>query len=92
MEKILYVLKSKVNNLYTNPTRYLKKDIEVLFDDRIEVNAGEKFADADLIGIPYRVVVSKRSLSEGGYEIKKRIEDGGKIVSKEQLLGELKNV
>lgn len=44
--------------------------IEVLFDDRIEVSAGEKFADADLIGIPLRVVVSKRNQDE--LEIKKR--------------------
>lgn len=82
-------IRNEASELYRN---LIEKDIEVLFDDRIDVNAGEKFADADLIGIPYRVVVSKRSLSEGGYEIKKRIEDGGKIVSKEQLLSELKNV
>ena len=36
--------------------------IEVLFDDRTGVSAGEKFADADLIGIPYRVVISKKTL------------------------------
>lgn len=69
-----------------------EKNIEVLFDDREDLTAGEKFADADLIGIPYRVVVSKRSLSEGGYEIKKRTLEVGKIVNKEQMLSELKNV
>ncbi len=37
--------------------------IEVLFDDRVDVSAGEKFADADLIGIPYRVVISKKTHS-----------------------------
>ncbi|MDD3662864.1 MAG: His/Gly/Thr/Pro-type tRNA ligase C-terminal domain-containing protein [Candidatus Pacebacteria bacterium] len=62
------------------------KRIEVLYDDRQEVSAGEKFADADLIGIPYRVVVSKRSLSDGGFEIKKRIEENGKIINEEELL------
>ncbi|MBI2641754.1 proline--tRNA ligase [Candidatus Roizmanbacteria bacterium] len=35
--------------------------IEVLFDDREETTAGEKFADADLIGIPHRLVISKRT-------------------------------
>ncbi|MDE2031322.1 MAG: prolyl-tRNA synthetase [Patescibacteria group bacterium] len=70
----------------------IENNIEVLFDDRHDVNAGEKFADADLIGIPYRVVVSKRSLSDGGYEIKKRIEEGGRIVNKEDLINEFKNV
>lgn len=52
--------------------------IEVLFDDRIGVSAGAKFADADLIGIPYRLVISKKNHSassgqaEGKLEIKKR--------------------
>jgi prolyl-tRNA synthetase len=67
------------------------QNIEVLYDDRRDMSAGEKFADTDLIGIPYRVVVSKRSLSDGGYELKKRTEDGGKIVSKENLVSELQN-
>jgi len=35
--------------------------IEVLYDDREEVSAGEKFVDADLIGIPVRLVVSERN-------------------------------
>ncbi len=48
----------------------LSKGVEVLYDDREEVSAGEKFADADLIGIPYRLVVSKRT--KGKIEIKKR--------------------
>lgn len=45
--------------------------IETLYDDR-EARAGEKFADSDLIGIPYRVVVSQRGLASGKVEIKKR--------------------
>lgn len=64
----------------------LNKGIEVLFDDREDISAGEKFADADLIGIPYRVVVSKRSIQEGGYEVKKRIEQSGKIVKEDELI------
>jgi prolyl-tRNA synthetase len=63
--------------------------IEVLFDDR-DAMAGEKFADADLIGIPYRIVVSEKSLKNGGYELKKRVESESKIVSYEELLAELK--
>lgn len=42
--------------------------IEVLFDDR-DLRAGEKFADSDLIGIPYRVVVSEKTLASGKYEL-----------------------
>lgn len=49
--------------------------IEVLYDDRSDVRAGEKFADADLIGCPWRVTVSKKTVEKGQYEIKRRIAD-----------------
>ncbi|MBI2627517.1 prolyl-tRNA synthetase [Candidatus Nomurabacteria bacterium] len=74
-----------------------KNNIEVLFDDRGNISAGEKFADADLLGIPYRVVVSERSLKDlpagagSGVEIKKRNEKRGKVVSLEELLKMLKS-
>ncbi len=45
--------------------------VEVLFDDRAET-AGVKFNDADLIGIPIRLTLGKRSLKEGGVEFKRR--------------------
>ena len=48
-----------------------QRDVEVLYDDRDE-SAGVKFADADLIGIPLRVTVSKRNLKEGAVEVKPR--------------------
>ena len=48
-----------------------RRDIEVLYDDRDET-AGVKFADADLIGIPLRVTVSKRNLKENAAELKLR--------------------
>jgi prolyl-tRNA synthetase len=47
--------------------------VEVLFDDRDE-SPGVKFNDADLIGVPVRVTVGKRSLDEGGIELKLREE------------------
>jgi prolyl-tRNA synthetase len=59
--------------------------VEVLFDDR-EEQAGSKFADSDLIGIPMRVVVSDKSLEKGGMEIKERTSDTSEIVTVEQLL------
>lgn len=62
-----------------------KNGVEVLFDDR-EASAGEKFADSDLIGIPWRVVVSKKSLSAGGIEVKKRNEAESKIMTVQELL------
>ena len=55
-----------------------------LFDDR-EESAGRKFNDADLIGIPYRVVVSQRGLKEGQVEIKNRRTGQSTLVQKERL-------
>lgn len=47
------------------------KGHEVLYDDR-DVRPGEKFADADLLGIPYRVVISDKTAAGGTYEVKAR--------------------
>ncbi len=63
--------------LYTD---LIEGGIEVIFDDR-EATNGEKFADADLLGMPWRVVVSERSIQAGGAEIKKRTEEKGEIIS-----------
>lgn len=63
----------------------LSEGIEVLFDDRVDVSPGAKFADADLIGIPYRVVVSKRS-EEDKFEVKKRNEADTSFKTTEQLI------
>ena len=58
--------------------------VEVLLDDR-ETTPGEKFADADLIGCPFRVVVSEKSLAAGGVEVKRRNEKESRIVAIEEL-------
>lgn len=68
-----------------------KQNIDVLWDDR-EASAGEKFAEADLIGCPVRVLVSSRSIQSGGVEVKLRTESEGKIVSIEKLIEYIKNV
>ncbi len=47
------------------------KGVEVLWDDR-EARAGEKFAESDLLGMPFRVVVSEKTLASGQYEVKER--------------------
>ncbi len=65
-----------------------KNNIEILFDDR-DVSAGAKFADSDLIGIPYRIVISEKSLASGGVEIKKRNEKESRIVKIEDIMKEL---
>ncbi|GHO89719.1 proline--tRNA ligase [Dictyobacter formicarum] len=53
--------------------------VEVLFDDRAE-SAGVKFNDSDLMGLPLRAVVSKRSLKNGGIELKLRSQKESRIV------------
>lgn len=62
-----------------------EKNIEVLYDDR-DARAGEKFADADLIGIPYQVIVSERGNAEGTVEVKNRKTGEVKIVKEEGVL------
>jgi prolyl-tRNA synthetase len=49
-----------------------RKHIDVIYDDREGVRAGQMFADADLLGVPIRVVVSPRNLQEGNLEISTR--------------------
>jgi len=48
--------------------------IEVLFDDREEVSAGQKFADADLVGIPVRLVISEKTLRQSSGQAGDKIE------------------
>lgn len=60
-----------------------EKGIEVLYDDR-DVSPGQKFADCDLLGIPYRVVLSGK-LEEGKVEVKKRSESEVAVVDIDQL-------
>ncbi|MDY6911492.1 MAG: proline--tRNA ligase [Chloroflexota bacterium] len=61
---------------------------EVLFDDR-EESAGVKFNDADLIGIPIRVVVSPRTLKQGSAEIKRRTEKEAELVPLDKVQDKL---
>lgn len=62
------------------------KGVEVLYDDREKLSAGAKLADADLIGLPYRIVVSKKTLDQAGVELKKRNEKDFQIIKIEELL------
>ena len=49
-----------------------KQRVEVIYDDRDGIRAGQMFADADLLGVPIRVVVSPRNLKENKLEISTR--------------------
>lgn len=60
------------------------KNIEVLYDDREDKSAGEKFADSDLIGLPYRFVVSDKTGDK--IEVKKRTDDKLEIMDLSEAL------
>lgn len=62
--------------------------ISVIYDDR-NVSAGEKFADADLLGIPFRVVISSSTAKEGAVELKSRESDDAKKLKLEELIKSL---
>lgn len=66
------------------------RGITALYDDRNDKTAGEKFADADLIGIPWRVVLSQKSIEKKGVEIKKRNDPRARIVSAADCLKKIK--
>ncbi len=59
--------------------------IEVIYDDR-DARPGEKFADADLMGIPYRVVVSDRTVQAGRHELKQRTKDDVETLSIDNII------
>ena len=62
--------------------------IEVLYDDR-DARAGEKFADSDLIGIPTRLVVSEKTMSQGGIELVNRSDGKTIFVSDSEIVEHL---
>ena len=66
-----------------------KNNIEVLYDDR-DISAGEKFADADLVGIPTRIVVSGKTLKAGKLELKDRTSGVVSMASEKEILNMIK--
>lgn len=81
----VHLLSLGVNNtaeaLYTQLTQV---GVEVLYDDR-ETSAGEKFAESDLLGIPVRITLGKRSVENGMAEIKRRTSETVEEVSLESV-------
>ena len=66
-----------------------KAGVEVLYDNRQDVSMGEKLADADLIGIPWRLVISERT--GGKIEVKRRNERKTRLVNEKELIKLLRN-
>jgi prolyl-tRNA synthetase len=72
----------QADELYDSLT---SQHIEVIYDDR-NTRAGEMFADADLIGVPNRVVVSEKTVASSSFEWKTRTADQAEQISKQKLL------
>lgn len=79
-------VKNRAEELYKT---LVEKNIEVLYDDRQDASAGEKFGTADLLGIPHRLVVSAKNGEQ--IEYKKRSEDTSKLLSQNEVLNLLQN-
>jgi prolyl-tRNA synthetase len=72
----------QVEQIYTT---LQQAGLEVLFDDR-PLRAGEKFGDADLIGLPVRITVSKRTLEQGKVEYKLRKEPKAEVLTLDEAI------
>ena len=68
-----------------------KSGLEVLFDDR-EEPAGVKLHDADLVGIPVRIVVSKKSLEASGVEVSARKDGKSSVVAVDKIADKIKKI
>jgi prolyl-tRNA synthetase len=87
-------------NMHKSPTtlefseklyqQLIEQGYEVLFDDR-NVRPGQMFADHELIGIPFRVVVSERGLKNSKIEVKSRCDKDSQDIPIDQLLDYLQN-
>lgn len=75
----------QADELYKNLT---DNGVEVLYDDR-SVHPGEKFADADLIGIPYRLVISPKTVPQQKVELKRRSSQEVELVGVHRIVEDL---
>ena len=66
--------------------------IETLYDDRVDQGPGVKFNDADLIGIPVRVVISPRNLKTNQLEIKERNSEDSQIVPRDTIIDSIRSI
>ena len=64
------------------------KGVDVLYDDR-DQRPGAKFATADLIGVPWQVMIGPRGLAEGKFEVKRRADGSRELASPADALARL---
>ncbi|MFO0704852.1 MAG: aminoacyl--tRNA ligase-related protein [Candidatus Andersenbacteria bacterium] len=80
-------VKKAADKLYTD---LHTAGVAVLYDDRESAAAGQKLSDADLIGSPWRVILSKKTLAKKQVELKARTSDKADLISTAQLVAKLK--
>jgi prolyl-tRNA synthetase len=80
---------SESNRIYEE---LIDEGYDVLFDDRRDAQAGFKFNDAELIGIPFQVVIGDKNIKEGLVEIKNRTTGEKLLIGKHLLLDQLKEL
>ncbi len=78
-------VKEEAQNFYN---KLKGKGVEVLWDDR-DLRPGEKFSDSDLIGIPYRVVVSAKTIEAKVFEVKGRVDAEASMMTEDELLAKV---
>jgi prolyl-tRNA synthetase len=78
--------KKVADKIYSN---LLENGIETLYDDREDCGAGEKFAEADLIGCPLRLVISDKTLKDGMAEFKRRNSDEVEMIKLDEVLSKI---
>jgi prolyl-tRNA synthetase len=66
--------------------------VEVLFDDRTDTSPGFKFKDADLLGMPFQVIVGEKNLANGKIEIKERRSGERMLVDVESVIGKVQSL
>lgn len=71
--------------------KLLTADIEVIYDDR-DKSPGFKFTEADLIGCPLRLTISRRSLEQNSIEIKERSKSKSEFVKMDDVLNKIKSI
>lgn len=81
-------MKEFADNLYNT---LLNEKYEVIIDDR-GVSAGVQFSDADLLGIPYRIIFGAKNFEKGQIEIASRDKKFKKLVNKEDIIKEIKEI
>ena len=91
---ILPIFKSDDDNAYKRALNLYNdlviNNFEVLFDDRANASAGEKFADADLLGIPFRIIVGERNANS--FELVNRNNKMSELVDEDKIISKIQSL